>query len=428
MTHLIRSGWGKRLLSLLMVCSVLLASTAFGGFVYADELEDSLTDLEGQQAELQEEKAAVQAEVDALQAEQMTLLEQKVLLDQQMNLTVAEIALVNDQIAAYEELITAKEAELEQRKAEEQLQLEAYRTRLRAMEEAGDVTYYQIIFGASSFSDLLSRIDCIGEIMECDKTLHEDMVAARRATEEAEAALEAGKASLLDKQNELEALKDEQARRIEEASALIRQIEENISEYELYRAEIEAEEANVQGQIDDVMAEMARIEAERIAAEEAARLEQERLEAEAAAGGESSDDDGYSWGTGAGGGGYIWPTATTLITSYWGNRLHPIYNEWRFHSGIDIGADYGEAIYAAKEGEVVTATYDEGYGNYVMIYHPDGSATLYAHMSEILCYGGYVSQGEVIGLVGSTGYSTGPHLHFEIHEGGGTIDPLLYLS
>jgi len=83
---------------------------------------------------------------------------------------------------------------------------------------------------------------------------------------------------------------------------------------------------------------------------------------------------------------------------------------------------------ASKSGEVASAYYDEGYGNFVTIYHPDGTVTLYAHMSEMLCsYGDWVEQGEVIGLVGSTGWSTGPHLHFEIHVGGGTVDPLLYL-
>ena len=440
----------KKLVSLLLAFVLAAGCLFVTGAADLSAHADELTDLQDEQAALQADKAAIQAELDLLMSEQMSALEQKVLLDQQMNLTVSEIALVNDQIAAYEILITEKEAELEERRVQEEEQLAAYCGRLRAMEEAGDVTYYQIIFGASDFSDLLSRIDCVSEIMECDKTMYQDMVAAREATEAAEAALEEGKASLEAKQTELEALKAEQDLRIAEASALIQEIEANIGLYEQYESEIEAEEANVQLQIDEIIAEReriaaeeaARIEAERLAAEEAARLEQERLEQEAANSGSSDDgdsdsdydydDDGYFYPDGpgeyAGTGGFIWPTYTTLITSEYGNRLHPTLGYWRMHTGVDIGAGYGEAIMASKSGEVVTAAYDEGYGNYVTIYHDDGTATLYAHMSEILTYvGAYVGQGETIGLVGSTGYSTGPHLHFEIHISGGTVDPLLYL-
>ena len=436
------SGW-RKLLSLLLafvLAAGCLCMTGVGRLsVYADEL----TDLQDQQTTLQEEKAAVQAELDLLMSEQMSALEQKVLLDQQMNLTVSEIALVNDQIAAYELLITEKEAELEERALEEEAQLAAYRGRLRAMEEAGDITYYQIIFGASDFDDLLSRIDCVSEIMQCDRTMYQDLVLAREATEAAEAALEEGKASLEGKQAELEALHAEQELRIQEASALIQEIEANIGLYEQYESEILAEETAVQLQIDGIIAERERIAAEEAARLEAERLEQERLEQEAANNSGSGDDgdsdsgydyddDGYFYPSGPGeysdSGGFIWPTGTTLITSEYGNRLHPVHNEWRFHSGIDIGAYYGEAIVASKSGEVASAYYDEGYGNFVTIYHSDGTVTLYAHMSEMLCSAGdWVEQGQVIGLVGSTGWSTGPHLHFEIHISGGTVDPLLYL-
>ena len=433
----------KKLLSLLLAF-VLAAGCLFAtGTVQMPAYADELTELQDEQAALQADKAAIQAELDLLMSEQMSALAQKVLLDQQMNLTVSEIALVTDQIAAYEILITEKETELEERKLREEEQFTAYCSRLRAMEEAGDVTYYQIIFGASDFSDLLSRIDCVSEIMECDKNMYQDMVEAREATEAAEAALEEGKASLEAKQTELEELKAEQDLRIAEASALIQEIEANIGLYEQYESEIEDEEANVQMQIDEIIAEReriaaeeaARIEAERLAAEEAARQEQEAANGGNSDDGDSDsgyDDDGYFYPDGpgefAGAGGFCWPTYTTLITSEYGNRLHPTLGYWRMHTGIDIGAGYGEAIMASKSGEVVTAAYDEGYGNYVTIYHDDGTATLYAHMSEILTYvGAYVGQGETIGLVGSTGYSTGPHLHFEIHISGGTVDPLLYL-
>ena len=116
---------------------------------------------------------------------------------------------------------------------------------------------------------------------------------------------------------------------------------------------------------------------------------------------------------------YIWPSATSdYVTSFFGTRLHPILGVYKIHTGIDIGAGYGTAVLAAADGMVSTTAYDAGgYGNYIIIDHGNGNMTLYAHMSQLN-----------IGLVGSTGMSTGPHLHFEVYVGGTRIDPLLYFS
>lgn len=128
---------------------------------------------------------------------------------------------------------------------------------------------------------------------------------------------------------------------------------------------------------------------------------------------------------------YIWPSATSdYVTSFFGTRLHPILGVYKTHTGIDIGAGYGTAVLAAADGVVSTAAYDAGgYGNYIIIDHGNGNKTLYAHMSQIsVRVGQTVTQGRIIGLVGSTGMSTGPHLHFEVYVGGTRVDPLLYFS
>ncbi len=128
---------------------------------------------------------------------------------------------------------------------------------------------------------------------------------------------------------------------------------------------------------------------------------------------------------------YFWPSAASdYVTSFFGTRLHPILGVYKTHSGIDIGAGYGTAILAAADGVVTTAAYDAGgYGNYLIIDHGNGNLTLYAHMSQIsVGVGQTVTQGQTIGLVGSTGLSTGPHLHFEVYVGGTRVDPLLYFS
>lgn len=128
---------------------------------------------------------------------------------------------------------------------------------------------------------------------------------------------------------------------------------------------------------------------------------------------------------------YIWPSAASdYVTSFFGTRLHPILGVYKTHTGIDIGAGYGTPVLAAADGVVTTAAYDAGgYGNYLIIDHGNGNMTLYAHMSQMSAVAGQtVTQGQTIGLVGSTGMSTGPHLHFEVYVGGTRVDPLLYFS
>jgi murein DD-endopeptidase MepM/ murein hydrolase activator NlpD len=127
---------------------------------------------------------------------------------------------------------------------------------------------------------------------------------------------------------------------------------------------------------------------------------------------------------------YIWPCpSSTYVTSAFGMREHPLFGDERPHSGIDIAGSAGSEVLAADSGTVAVATYSSSYGNYVTIYHSNGDYTLYAHMSSLAVTAGQnVTQGDVIGYVGSTGWANGPHLHFEIRVNGSTVDPLSYFS
>ncbi len=442
-----RSGFMRRGWCLALAATILLtvAGAAGGGtHVLADELDD----LQADQTAIQEEKAEIQVQIAALQDQQMTALQEKVLLDQQIELTRRELKLLDDQIIAYEARIVSKEEEVERCRAAEQDQMDQYCARIRAMEEGGDATYYQVVFGATSFADLLSRIDCIREIVETDRALYDSLVDSREATERAEAELEQGKAELEAKRQEMEALEAEQAMAVAEASAICAEIEENLDQYEEYATTLANQEAAVQAQIDAIVAERERAaaeaEARRQAEEEERRRqaeEEERRRQEQQSGNGSDDDDdgGYDENPGyepvnneyytfsPSAGAFLWPVDCTLITSEFGWRWHPVLNELRYHSGVDIGASAGQAIYAAADGEVIVSEYEDGYGNYVVLYHGDGTSTLYGHMSERLCsVGDYVSAGQVIGIVGATGYATGPHLHFEIRINGDCTDPLMY--
>ena len=353
--------------------------------------------LEEQRDELKAEREGMQAEIDALKDEQAGVLEQKRILDEQNEVYRQELELIEEQVSLYTRLVEEKAAELEKAMAAEDEQLATYRQHVRAMEENGKYTYLSIIFGSRSLSELMSNLDMIGEIMEADKRIYDQYTAARENAEEIKAEYEATLEQLNDKQAEYEAEKAELEEKIAEASAMISQLEEEISSnYELY-LEVLAQEEALEGDIQSMIAELERQEAA---------------------------NSITSTGT------YIWPLPGYSPGSAYGWRMHPIFHEMRFHAGEDIGAPSGTPILAADSG-VATVIPDNGngYGNYIMINHGGGRVTLYAHMSAFAISGGAtVAQGQVIGYVGSTGNSTGPHLHFEVRVNGATTDPKQYFN
>ena len=322
------------------------------------------------------------------------------------------------------------------------------------MEENGQFnTYMNVLLGAKSFDDLLSRVDVLTEIMENDKRLEQkykdtrdEAIRVKQEYEELNVQLEAKKAEL---EAEVEQLKKE----IAEADEMIAEIQKDIDKYTALYNQAAASEAAVMNQINQILADIAAAEdAARKEAEEAARREEEQQGQL----GDGATADGGNTGGGEGGGvqdggdssdtpqpeappassgpatgTYIWPTPSSrLITSLYGNRMHPILGYERYHSGVDINGSVGDPVVAADGGTVILSSYDPGgYGNYVVISHGGGRTTLYAHMSSVaVSVGNVVSQGQTIAYVGSTGLSTGPHLHFEIAVNGTRHDPLSYLG
>ena len=400
------------ILALLILVPVL--SIIFGATRASAVSQWEIDQLKEQQAEITDKKNEISVEIAQLEAEQATVLEQKAALDEQNELTRQEIELINEQISLYEELIAAKEIELEEAEEAEQAQMEAYRTHLRAMEENGIISYIEILFQARSFADLLSRIDDITDIMTADKRLEDECIAARELVEtvkaeyeETQAEYEATKVELLAKKAQLEA-------DIEAAYKRIAALDEDIDAYMAEYTENELAEAEFQAQIDELMAELKRQE------ELAAQQQQNNN------GGGTVTTPVVTPAVGN----FIWPyPQNNYVSSGYGYRFHPIFQENRFHSGLDIGGTAGQQIVAIAAGTVTLATYNSSYGNYVMINHGNGTASLYAHMESLaVSAGDTVTQGQTIGYCGSTGWSTGPHLHFEIRVNGSTTDPLAYYS
>ena len=353
--------------------------------------------LEEQRDELKAQREEMQAGIDELKNEQAGVLEQKRALDEQNEVYRQELELIEEQVSLYTRLVDEKAAELEKATADEAEQLAIYKQHVRVMEENGEYTYLSIIFGSKSLSQLMSNLDMIGEIMDADKRIYDQYTAARENAEEIKAEYETTLSALADKQAEYEAEKADLEAKIAGANDMIAQLEEEINtNYDLY-LEVLAQEEALESDIQNMIAEMERQEAA---------------------------NSITSTGT------YIWPLPGYSPGSAYGWRMHPIYHEMRFHAGEDIGAPSGTPILAADSGmATVIPDNGNGYGNYIMINHGGGRVTLYAHMSGFaISNGETVSQGQVIGYVGSTGNSTGPHLHFEVRVNGATTDPKSYFN
>ena len=352
--------------------------------------------LKNESNDLSAEKKELQAKLESLAADKSTAMERKTLLDQQIANTSAQISNVEEQIQQYAALISQKEEELIQAQEDEAAQYDLFCDRVRAMEKRGEVSYWSVLFRADSFTDLLSRLDMINEIMAADQRVIDQLKDLQAQIETAKTELETNKAEEEAAKSELEARKSELNTQRSEANALIQQLAANESETEAALDELEAEQ-------DAIRAEIQRLN--------------EQLIAQQAANGNSVQSNP---------GGYIWPVDSRYITSPVGGRASPGGIGSTNHKGTDIGrVGYTSPIYASKAGTVIVSQYSSSYGNYVAISHGSGNTTLYAHMSSRkVSVGQYVNQGDVIGITGSTGNSTGPHLHFEVTENGVRVNPL----
>ena len=399
-------------IALAFIMIVTLVVSLMGSFgAFAAGGQEEIDALEQQKQQLQSQQQSIQSNINDLVAQQADVIEQKAAMDEKNELARQEIELINEQIEVYTDLIDDKAKELEAAEKTEQEQLELYKKRVRSMEENGSYTYLDILFQCRSLSDVLSAIDMIGEIMESDKRLYEQYKESRENTERIKGEYEQTLVLLGEKQETLEAEKAELEKQIAAAVEVINQLENDIEAAKAEYAKAAAAEAAAQASINAIIAQMQ-------AEEEAARQE-------AANNGQDYTGTG-STATGT----YIWPCPScTYVTSRFGMREHPLFGDERPHTGIDIGAQAGAEVIAADSGTVAVATYSSSYGNYVTIYHSNGDYTLYAHMSSLTVTAGQnVTQGDVIGYVGSTGWASGPHLHFEIRVNGSTVDPTSYFS
>lgn len=370
-----------------------------------DALKDKLEDQAA-------EKKKLQNELNSIDSEKTTVKEQIEALDAQINSTEEQIELQNDLIDSLEEMIAQKEEELAEAQKKEEEQYEKFKTRVRVMYEQGETSYLEVLLSADDLSDFLSKYEIVSQIAEYDKNLFEELKALKEEIAQTKAELEEDRQQAENARKELEVSKSELDTQLANRSQAMKELESAAEEVKASFAEIEAEENSINAQIDKIVKEM-EAEAERKRQEEAAKAQQ-------SGSGSGSTSSGT---TQVGGYTYPLPSGYRTVRSKFGYRNHPVTGVYKLHTGVDISAPNGTPIYAAKPGTVIIAGYSSAWGNYVVINHGNGITTLYAHMSKILTTkGATVSAGQQIGKVGSTGYSTGNHLHFEVRQNGSYQD------
>lgn len=396
------------------VLAFVMAASLFVGFIPATAsakvTQSEIDDLKSQKAALSEQSASYEATINSLKNKKNAQVELKTALDSKLALTNQQIMNLEEQIKLHDALIERKTQEVDEAQKTADEQLEKYKKRVRAMEESGRYNYFEVLFGANSIGEFLSLIDDIGDIMQSDKDLEESYKQSVTDLKTVKAEYEEAQAEL--KQNKVECaqLKDQLQIDITQAASVITSLQSEINDNASVLSELDSQESALQSQIQSKVKQL---------------NEQKKAEEEA---NRNNNNNGgnNNGGSTVGTGNLVWPSYCTYITSRQGPRVHPITGEYKNHGGTDIGASYGSAIYAADSGKVVSSSdgWNGGWGNYVMIDHGNGMQTLYAHMSSrAVSVGQTVKRGQTIGYVGSTGMSTGPHLHFEMYVNGARIDP-----
>ena len=410
----------KKLVQILAgIMAIIMVLTLVLSLIPAKVSAASSSEIRNQLNKLKEEKKVITAQIEEVQglydanaSEIDGLISQKNAIDQEITLLHQQVDNINQQISAYAMLIADMQDELDDAQERLDYLTEKNKERIRAMEEEGKLSYWSIVFKANSFSDLLDRLDMMQEINAADH---------RRLLEMSEAAqlVETTQAELAGEKDQLEATRTELA-------ATEVSLEEKRAEADGILTELIAKGDEFQAKLDESEALQSQLMNE-IAQAEKDLKEAEYKEWLATSRPSGTDTNPSNQSPNASG--WIKPLKSYTITSSFGNRVHPVLGYERFHEGVDMSAYTNTPIYAARGGKVTKASYQaDGAGYYVNINHGDGFSSIYMHMTRyIVSAGQYVNQGQVIGYVGSTGLSTGPHLHFGIAKNGSYVNPMKYI-
>lgn len=386
------------------------------------------TDLERlaeKRAQLEEQLAEQEQIIADLSDNQTLIVYRKAALDKQISLNRETISLIEEQIDLYQDLIDKKEEELAAATAAETEQTALLRERIRSMEENGSYSYLTFIFEGDSVPEILARAADVNDIMHYDRELEKSLQKSREDVETIKHEYETAQA-------EQDAINQELIGRREQLSAQVDAACELIANLDELSLDAQAEYAAIAEAEDEAMQELLKAMQE-YAAQQAAQ----RTWSSGSSGGTGATSGTTSGGTsggtysgnasGAYTGSFIWPVDSTYITSRYGERSAPTAGASTNHKAIDIGARSGDPIYAAADGQVAVAKYNDGLGYYVSIEHDGETATRYSHMTNYIVQPGeHVKQGQIIGYVGESGIATGSHLDYAVIKNGQQVDPMQY--
>lgn len=409
-----------RKITAFVLAAFLALSSGVPGF--AAETDDiarsrkTITESKQKLEKAKSEKSKADAELKKLESMKSDAAGYIEEIDGSLNELKARIASLEEDIAEAEAAVETVKADCEASLEKAEKQRQSMEVRIRYMYEHSSADTLEGLLSCRSVADILNRVEYIRKVSEYDRQKLEEYreITAENNKKKEEltdalALLNEQKEVLDSEKKELQSLQETKQKELSEYEARITSEENEISR-------LEQDIAGISKAIKQEEASIAAIEAE---------LKRKEEEARKKALAEGKTYEAKTIGNIS----FAWPCpASSRITSYFGTREAPVAGASTTHKGIDIGAPSGNKILAAADGEVVIATYSASAGNYVMISHGGDVCTVYMHMSEIKVKSGSVKKGDVIGLVGSTGYSTGPHLHFGIRVNGSYVDPLAYVS
>ena len=394
----------RRMVAFLLVLAALCAMLPAVSAENSSDIQDEIDRLKEEADRIEQQQKEIEDQLDENDAQTLSFAEEKMRIDNDLELARQEVENLEAQIHQYNLLVAEKQAELDELTEKQNTLMQKFRLRMRSLQERGNISYWQVLFHSASFEDMLMRKTMVEEIAASDQRM------LGQIRENAEQVLLA-KESLTEQKAMLEEKKVEQAAAQEALEHKRAESDQAISELIASRQDLVEEQERIQDDMDALEKEIAARE------EELNRQQQQNnyvpVVTEA---------------------GFLFPVSLNgyqCMTSPYGYRVHPISGVKRLHNGVDLAAVTGTPIFASKSGVVTTACigWGNGYGNHVVINHGDGYSTLYAHQSALNVYEGQiVSQGDVIGYVGSTGNSTGPHLHFTVFKNGETINPMSCIS
>ena len=416
------------ILALVMVLGLV------AGFIPTQASAASSSEIKKQIDALKEDKAAIQEEINKLkgqikenQNDMQAMVDKKDLIDQEISLRYDEIANINEQISACSLLIADKQEEVIEAERRFSELSDKNKERIRAMEEGGEINYWSVLFQANSFSDLLDRLNMVQEIAAADQRRLKELDAAAKAVKEAKAALEEEKAVLVATKEELDAAQIElEAKRVE-ADEVLKKLVATGRDYEELMEESEDKQSQLLKDIANKESEYKKQKyKEWLATSVPPTTKPKPPSSKPSSSGGNSSNTGSTTTNGI-----TWkkPISYTMVSSPFGYRYHPISGKYKMHYGIDLAAPTGRPIYATRGGTVSYTGYEKGgAGNWVQINHGDGYKSVYMHMTKyVVKTGQNVAQGQLIGYCGSTGGSTGPHLHFGISYNGTYVNPANYM-